>query len=268
VARNKTAADRLKAFKVSAPIRWTADNAFTFQASPEDQGWIEKEWPRAHDRMVGLAVVDFNLFPVVMRPWGKKKDCYKWPYYFSQSVERRKASDHLAAGYAAIADRIAAKYDAPVALICMEEVDERLAHAIQGLMKLPDTARVFSARFHNASRMTILLRNLRLLVTSRYHASVLSLAACVPQIAVGHDLRLRTLYEDLGLLDCFVEARSPGMLQLLNKSIDQLMDAPQQVSAALAVGHAVHLALARQNQSFLAGALLPAENSEVSRKTA
>ena len=46
--------------------------------------------------------------------------------------------------------------------------------------------------------MTMLLRSLGGLLTSRYHASVLSMAAGVPQVAVGHDLRLRTLFEELG----------------------------------------------------------------------
>ena len=53
--------------------------------------------------------------------------------------------------------------------------------------------------------MTTLLRSLDLLVT-RYHAAVLSMAAAVPQLAVGHDLRLVSLYQELGLAeDLFVK---------------------------------------------------------------
>ena len=60
--------------------------------------------------------------------------------------------------------------------------------------------------------MTVLLRSLGGLVTSRYHASVLSMAAGVPQVAVGHDLRLRTLFEELGLGRCFVSPGADGDL--------------------------------------------------------
>lgn len=158
----------------------------------------------------------------------------------------------MAAGYAATADRIAARYGSPVALICMEQVDERLARAVHRLMKRQEMARVFSARLHNASRMTVLLTGLRLLVTSRYHASVLSLAAHVPQIAVGHDLRLRTLYEDLGIRESlFVDPRAPWMFGRLNDRIDRLMNAPAETRSVLEAGHAAHLGRARQNPALL-----------------
>ena len=81
----------------------------------------------------------------------------------------------------------------------MEELDERLACDIHRRMRHPGRARVLSSRELDASRMTVLLRGLGALVTSRYHAAVLSMAAAVPQLAVGHDLRLRTLYQDSAL---------------------------------------------------------------------
>jgi LuxR family maltose regulon positive regulatory protein len=135
VTRNRAAAERLAAYGVSAPIEATADNAFTSRTRPEDKGWPQREWPRARDGMVGMAVVDYHLFPVVMRPWGRKEDCYKWPYFFSRSAQLRRASEELAAGYARIADLIVEKHGAPVALICMEEVDERLALEVHAAVR-------------------------------------------------------------------------------------------------------------------------------------
>jgi len=253
VTRNRAAAARLQAYGVTAPVVATADNAFTYETQPSDEGWPQREWAPAAAGMVGMAVVDFHLFPVVMRPWGKKQDCYKWPYYFSRSAERRRGSEELAAGYAAAADRIITERGAPVALIAMEEVDERLANAIRSRMAHPEMARVFSSRVYNASQMTVLLRGLRLLVTHRYHAGVLSLGAQVPQIAVGHDLRLRTLYKDLGLLESFfINPRESGMFERLDELVDRLLDDPDQVGAALEAGHAEHLRLARTNRSLLA----------------
>jgi polysaccharide pyruvyl transferase WcaK-like protein len=252
VTRNRAAAERLSGYGVTAPIVATADNAFTYVTRAEDAGWPQREWPAAARGMVGLAVVDYNLFPVVLRPWGKKSDCYKWPYYFSRSPRLRAASDELAAGYARLADRIISERGTPIALIAMEEVDERLARTIIGLMKRPDMVRIYSARVYNASQMTVLLRSLRLLVTSRYHAGVLSLGAQVPQIAVGHDLRLRTLYEDLGLRErFFIDPRAPGMFERLDALVDQLLDEPSQVRDALTGGHAAHLGRALQNRSLL-----------------
>jgi polysaccharide pyruvyl transferase WcaK-like protein len=253
VTRNKAAAERLAVCGVTAPVEVTADNAFTYETRPEDEGWPEREWPLTGGGMVGMAVVDYSLFPVVMRPLGRKQDCYRWPYYFSRTAQRRKVSEELAAGYAAAADRIAAKHSAPVALICMEEVDERLALAVRSRMAYPGMARVFSARVHDASQMTVLLRSLRLLVTCRYHAAVLSLRAHVPQIAAGHDLRLLTLYEDLGLRERFFrDPRSPGFFDWLDDRIDELLDDPGQEAEALRAGHEAHLARALKNRHYLA----------------
>ncbi|HVO37418.1 MAG TPA: polysaccharide pyruvyl transferase family protein [Spirochaetia bacterium] len=253
VTRNRAALLRLASFGVRAPMEATADNAFTYRTSPVDAGWPQRAWSRARDGMMGLAVVDYSLFPVVPRAWGRKEDCYKWPYYFSRSRERRRQSERLAAGYAALADRIAAEHGLPVALIAMEEVDERLARAVRERMAHPEMARIFSSRVYNASQMTVLLRSLKLLVTCRYHAAVLSLAAQVPLIAVGHDLRLRTLFEDLGLLDqFFMEPRSPLVFEWLNERVDELLARPEQVRRLLDAGHAEHLSRALRNQSLLA----------------
>jgi polysaccharide pyruvyl transferase WcaK-like protein len=111
--------------------------------------------------------------------------------------ERKK----LALNFARFADHMIEKYEKPVALLCMEELDEPLAQLIRSSMKHSEKTMIFSSREYNASQMTSILRSLELLVTSRYHAGVLSLDAAVPQTAIGHDQRLRDLYRDLEIYD-------------------------------------------------------------------
>ncbi len=263
VTRTRAAAQRLRELGVTAPIQWTADNAFTFRPKDEEKGWPVRSWPRAGAGMVGFAMVDFSLWPVVMRPWGRKDRCYKWPYYFSRSPRRVRFSHEMARGFAAQADRIIERTGKAVALICMEQVDEAMARAVHGLMKHPEDARVFSAREHNASQMTVLLRSLDLLVTSRFHAAVLSLAAGVPQIAVGHDARLRTIYGDLGLANEWFLDPHPkegnqtgrpdaGLFADLEKRVERLLSNPRLQEAELRHGHIEHLSRARMNRQLLA----------------
>jgi len=250
VTRNQAAAGRLRAMGVTAPILSTADNAFTFQPREADQGWLQREWPRAAGGVVGLATVNFHLFPAVMRPWGRRERCYKWPYYFSSSPERRAAGDELARAYAALADCVVERTGKAVALICMEQLDEAIARRVHRYMTHPQDARIFSAREHDASRMTTLLRGLDLLVTSRYHAAVLSLEAAVPQIALGHDTRLDTLYRDLGLREEWF--LPPERVAELGERVERLLAAPGLQRERLRRGHAEHLARARQNRRLLA----------------
>jgi polysaccharide pyruvyl transferase WcaK-like protein len=252
VTRSEAAAERLREWGVAAPIEWTADNAFVFEPRPEDREWARALWPEVEGPAVGIAAVDFYRWPVVIRPWGRPEDRYWWPYYFSTSPERRRASADLARRYARLADRVVQRHDRSVALICMEELDEPIARAIHREMANPDRARVFSSREHDASRMTALLRSLGALVTSRYHASVLSLADAVPQFAVGHDLRLRTLYAELGLEHgYFLSPDDPDVFDRMTDAVDELLSDPVEVRDRLRAGHDVHVAAARRNRDLL-----------------
>ena len=254
IARSRAAAERLRSWGVTAPVEATADNAFTFRTAAADEGLLQRVWPEAGPGVVGLAMVDFHLWPVVMRPWGRPEHCYKWPYYFSRSAERCRASEALAARYAALADHIIAEHGRPVALIGMESLDEPLGRRVQQLMAHPERARVFSSREYNSSQMTVLLRSLDLLLTSRYHAAVLSLAAQVPQVAFGHDLRLATLYSELGLRErYFVECKAPDAFAALDRRIDELLAGPAPMRKLLRRGYEEHLAAARHNRDLLRG---------------
>ena len=252
ITRAQAAAERLRACGVTAPIEVTADNALAFQPDPADQGFLQRSWPDAGDSVVGLAVVDFNLWPVVMRLWGRREDCYKWPYYYSRSPERTRATEALARAYAALADWFITDQQKAVALICMEQLDEPLAQQVRGYMQRADRARVFSSRQVNASQMTNLLRSLDLLMTSRYHACVLSLAAQVPQMAVGHDLRLKTIYDELGIeADFFLDPDTPDLFGALRSRALRLMSAAADIRRRLRQGYEEHVAQARRNRQLL-----------------
>ena len=252
ITRTERAADELKKIGVTSPMEITADCAFNFKPKKEDSNILSQTWPESTEGMVGLAVVDFNLWPVVIRPWGKKEYLYRWPYYFSRSHSRRKKSEELARNWAREADRIINKYHRKIALICMEEVDEPLAREILSKMENSDQARIFSSSKFNASQMTRILRQLDLLVTSRYHAGVLSLEAGIPQIAVGHDTRLKGFYEELGIhQDYLIDSHHPDIWDKLQEKIDELIKNPLKVRKTLDKGFQEHLAPSFKNRGLL-----------------
>lgn len=252
VARSAAAAERLRRWGVRASMAITADNAFTYVTDPADAGLLRRSWPEARERVVGFCPVNVHLWPVRMRPWGRKENCYRWPYYFSDSPERRRDAAALAAGYAALADRLIEEHGASVALMAMEGLDEPFCRQIHAAMARGDQARIFSAREYNASQMTTILRSLDLLVTSRYHGAVLSLAGGMPQVAVGHDLRLKSFYEELGQADdSFFDADDPALLPALTRRVDALLADPNPARVRLRQGYERHLAAARRNRELL-----------------
>ncbi len=258
ITRSAAAGDRLRTLGVTAPIQTTADNAFNFRMRPEDAALLSRLWPEAGSReggarVVGMALVDFFQWPVVMKPWGRKEDCYKWPYFFARSPERTRATENLARSYAALADDMIARHGVSVALIGMEGLDESFLHRVHGLMTYPEAARVFPSNQYDASEMVSLLRSLDLLITSRYHACVLSQAALVPQIAVGHDLRLKTIYKEMSLFDdYFLEPDPQSLYAALRPRVEQLLADPACVADRLQHSYKQHLNDARRNRALLA----------------
>jgi polysaccharide pyruvyl transferase WcaK-like protein len=252
ITRAVAAASRLRSFGVTAPMETTADNAFNFRPDPKDSGLLSRLWPEAVAGVVGMALVDFFQWPVVMKPWGRKEDCYKWPYYFTRTPERTRATEALARSYAAMADEIITHYGKAVALIGMEGLDEGFVRKVHGYMTHPDLGRVVCSNPYNASQLVSILRGLDLLVTSRYHACVLSLAAQVPQVAVGHDLRRKTIYQELGRFeDFFVEPDYSDLGERMMPRLARLLEDPACVVDSLRTGYEQHLADSRRNSSLL-----------------
>ncbi len=251
LTRTQPAEEELKKIEVSAPIAVTADCAFTFKTEKEDANILQETWPELDSGVVGFTPVDFYLWPVVMRPWGKKENLYKWPYYYSRSKERIKGSEKLALKWANSADRIIEKHGKTIALICMEELDEPLALCIKNNMRNPEMVKIFSSRNYNASQMTNILRSLELLVTSRYHAGVLSLEAQIPQIAIGHDTRLRGFYKELGIEKYLLDYMSPEIWDKLDERVDELFENPEIQQNILKEGFIQHLGRARKNPEIL-----------------
>jgi polysaccharide pyruvyl transferase WcaK-like protein len=252
ITRAAAAAERLRSCGVTAPLEVTADNAFNFCPDSADAGLLSRAWPEAGPDVVGMALVDFYLWPVVMKPWGPKEDCYKWPYYYTRSPERTRAAEALARSYAALADELIMRRGKSVALIGMEALDEPLLRKVHGYMTHPDRARIFCSREYNASQMVFILRSLELLLTSRYHACVLSLAAQVPQIAIGHDLRLKTIYQELGLFEnFFVEPNAHNLYESLQPRVERLLADPSCVRDALRRGYEKHRVDAERNRALL-----------------
>lgn len=252
ITRTKRAKDELQNIGVTSSMDVTADCAFNYKPKKIDENILSETWPEATEKLVGLAVVDFNLWPVVIRPWGKKEHLYRWPYYFSRSKTRREKTEELAHMWAREADHIIKEHNHKVALICMEEVDEPLARNILTKMEYSDDACIFSSSKFNASQMTHILRNLDLLVTSRYHASVLSMEAAVPQIAVGHDTRLKGLYQELGIQhEYLIDSNLEDMWNTLHRKVDDLIEDPSKEVEILKTGFQEHLSRSSRNQELL-----------------
>lgn len=250
LVRTKEAAERLQKLRVTAPIEVTADNAFAFRPKPQDHGLLKRVWPEA-SHVVGIAAENIYIWPVQIRPWGRKKYCYRWPYYYQHSKACLEKGELLADVLAVQADEIIEDYDKDVALLSMEGLDTTFTEKVQQHMKHADRTRVFSSTKYNASQMSSVLRSLDLLITSRYHAGVLSLPHQVPQTAIGHDLRIRDLYTDLEIPELFVDHEDPDRYKRLSDNVETLFNQYDTIKAKLRKGYLRYETREKRNTQLL-----------------
>ncbi len=253
VTRTQAAADRLRSWGVDAPMEVTADTSFTFRMEPGDGDVLDRTWPGRGGRgLAGIAPLDFHMWPVVVRPWGRARDRYRWPYYYSRSRQRTSATQALAAGLARQASSLIEEHDMDVAFVCMEELDEPLARQVMSLLPSRDRVRLYSACEYNASQMQGVLMGLDLLVTSRYHATVLSMPAGVPSVCIGHDPRTEELYRDMHIYKTnFIPHAADDVFERLGEYVERVLADPSPEREAVRRAHDEHLQRARRNRHLL-----------------
>lgn len=178
----------------------------------KEQGWDGKK------KLLGIAVIDPFCWPVraSLRRWIKgslKGDLSgqydKW-YFYSESPGRTEAYRKYIAEITAGVSSFLENHDYYPVLIGMERLDEKACNAVRSGLRGPSA--IFLSGDHPANIMTGILRSLSMLVTSRYHAAVLSMEKGCPIIAVSMDERLNGIMNELSLGDKYLfDVRDPGL---------------------------------------------------------
>lgn len=185
---------------IGTDTAWSYDGAVppqTAKAFLKQAGW-DGTAP-----LLGVAVINPFIWPVKASflrwlkglctgNWENQYD--KW-YFFSDSPKRKQAFEAYISGMAEAVKQFCETHGCFPVLIGMEWLDARACQALARQLGQP-CAMVLSGD-HPASEMTGVLRSLSMLVTSRYHAAVLSMAAGIPILAVSMDERLDSLLREL-----------------------------------------------------------------------
>ena len=117
----------------------------------------------------------------------------RW-YFFTDSPKRRKAFRRYLREVASGVNHFLERHDFYPVLIGMERLDAEACRRLREQLICPGA--IFLSGEHPAGEMTGVLRRLSALVTSRYHAAVLSMENGCPIIAVSMDERLDGLMKE------------------------------------------------------------------------
>lgn len=204
------------------------------------QGWDGKK------PLLGIAVIDPFCWPV--RPsllrWLKgtlrkavsgQQDRQKslpgqydrW-YFFSDSPKRREAFRHYLREIAAGVNDFMKDHDCFPVVIGMERLDAEACRSLRAQLNCPGA--MFLSGEHPAGEMTGMLRRLSVLVTSRYHAAVLSMENGCPLVAVSMDERLDSLMKELSMEGrCLFHTADRDLGRKICKALEEAYDEKEEI---------------------------------------
>jgi polysaccharide pyruvyl transferase WcaK-like protein len=235
ITRTEVARKRLLDLGVTARILANTDTAFQFLEQPRVPSLPR---PASEDslRTVGIAPVEFHHWPLKTKLWGKKEECFNWPYYFTWDDERRAKSRSLIEAYRRLVVHAIERHGLNVLLVAMEALDAAVCEQILAGLNDGHRARIkfISAQEQTPHQIVLALRGLDYLVTSRYHACVLSMSRPVPQMAICHDERLASIYAEIGIgKDFLLDYNDPALYEKLIPTFDRLLTGRGQLTDVL-----------------------------------
>lgn len=236
IARSKPSLNALNNMGLRCTLG--TDTAWTFGVPTQNdkgrelliqQGWDGKQ------RLMGVAVINPYCWPVRPSMWkwfkafvtGQRKLQYDKMYFFSDSANRRRKYQRYLTQLATAVKAYKAENDAFVVIIGMEKLDARACQDFRQLMG--DDCAMVTSLDTPVFQMTSLLHCLDVLVTSRYHAAVLSMLKGMPIVAVSMDNRLDGLFRDIPVIEPHLH--HVGDTDLANGVIRSLKEAEANNSA-------------------------------------
>lgn len=168
-----------------------------------DQGW------NGQSKLIGLAAINPYCWPVQpsFKRWvkallsGDRSLQYDNIFFFSDSEERRIKYREYLNELAQIIKTYRDEHHAFAVIIGMERLDTQ---ACNDLKEMVGDCAVISSEYTPVFQMLSVLKKLDALVTSRYHAAVLSMSRGIPMVAVSMDNRLDGLFQDYGIADDYL----------------------------------------------------------------
>lgn len=222
---------------IGTDTAWSYDGAvpdYMAEAILKQSGW-DGAVP-----LLGVAVINPFLWPVhaSFLRWVKGLCTGKWDgqydkwYFFSDSPARQKAFEEYISQLAEAVSRFCDAHGCFPVLIGMERLD---ADACQALaQRLGRPCAIVRSGDYSAGYMTGVLRRFSILVTSRYHAAVLSMGASIPIIAVSMDERLDSLFRELSFEKDYLHSVSePQLGEHLYRSMEKAWQARSDIAAQI-----------------------------------
>jgi polysaccharide pyruvyl transferase WcaK-like protein len=226
ITRTYDAKEKLIKYGLKKEIYVNTDTAFQYIPPPDE--YIEDVLKKINientKKIIGICPKEFFWWPVTIKLFGKKEDLYRYPYYHTWPKGAKEKSLRVKKDFAKYADFCVEKFDVDVLIIAMEKMDLPPSLDIYNLMNYKNRARVISSNEYNLKDISGLLSKIDFLVSTRYHACVLSMVSSIPMIAVSHDVRLYSLFKETRIMDYYIEYNVENLYEILLEKTQKLIE--------------------------------------------
>ncbi len=206
IARTQNSLDEIQRLGLNGHLG--TDTAWQFDCSSR-AGWAvtqlrQSGWDGTAP-ILGIAPINPFWWPVrpSLTKWVKAKltgdhslQFQLW-YFFSWSKQREQQFENYLDAIAYSVNEFAEKHPCHVVIFGMERLDADACNKLNARLTKP--ASVYLSSDHDGYEIAAVLRQLSLLITSRYHAQVLSMDAKVPSVAISMDERLDNIMQEMDL---------------------------------------------------------------------
>lgn len=221
LARNTQSCDVLADLGIEAQPG--TDTAWTFEPAPDAVGQSLLRAAGWDGESIPVAICPINPFWWPVQPdlfkgmthalTGAHKEAhYSSVYFHADSDEIREKQDRYLTGLANAVIRFGREHRIFPVMIGMEQLDRKACQALaEKLQPHGYAAPLVVSDEHDMYQMVSVLRQMGMLVSSRYHAIVTSMGGLVPSAGVTMDERIRNLMEDRGQQHLFTEVDAPDL---------------------------------------------------------
>ncbi|MCD7724715.1 MAG: polysaccharide pyruvyl transferase family protein [Clostridiales bacterium] len=243
IARTKNSLEQIQRLGLKGHLG--TDTAWKFDSSSH------MEWAATQLRESGwdgtsplLGIAPINPFWWPVRPslakWmkagvtGDHSLQFQLWYFFSWSKRQERQFEDYLDAIALSVNEFTKKYSCHVVILGMERLDADACNKLNA--KLARPAAVFLSSDHDGYEMAAVLRKMSLLITSRYHAQVLSMDARVPSVAISMDERLDNIMEEMKLCEHqLLHADDKELASELKSALEYTLFHQEQIKAK--IGH-------------------------------
>jgi polysaccharide pyruvyl transferase WcaK-like protein len=153
--------------------------------------------------------------------------------------------------FAKYADYCIEKLNCNVLIFCMERMDYPPSKDIYNLMKHKEKARLIPSNDYNLEDISGLLSKLKFLVSTRYHACVLSMCSSIPMITVSHDIRCESLFKETEIMEYYIPHDTNNLYDVLVDKTNLLLKNENKIKDKIKNAYPMFLERCMQNRKIL-----------------